>query len=190
MEFNVSNCKILQLSTCFEHIFSYSMNGTALESVENHSYLGVQLHCKLSWSLHVNSICTRANRLIGFLQRNLRYCPTRLKETAYKHLVLPCLEYCASIWDPIQSSLIHQLEMVQHRAARFVLNRPWSKSSRDSVSQMLNTLNWTSFETRRRQSCLLQYYSLNFSNTWCMSLETVYQRIVQVELLEPVILFN
>ena len=114
----------------------------------------------------------------------------RLKETAYKHLALPCLEYCASIWDPIQSSLIHQLEMVQHRAAQFVLNRPWSKRSCDSVSQMLNTLNWTSLETRRRQSCLVQYYCLNFSNTWCMSLETVYQRIVQVELLEPVILFN
>ena len=45
------------------------MNGIVLESVENHSYLGVQLHYKLSWSLQVNSICNKANRLIGFLQR-------------------------------------------------------------------------------------------------------------------------
>ena len=117
----------------------------------------MQLHYKLSWSLHVNNICNKANRLIGFLQRNL---PIRLKEVAYKHLVLPCLEYCASIWDPIQSSLIRQLEMVQHSAAQFMLNCPWSKSSCDSVSLMLNLLNWTSLKTRRRQSHLLLLFKL------------------------------
>ena len=47
MEFNVSKCKILQVSTCTRHSYSYSMNGTILESVESHSYLGVQLHYKL-----------------------------------------------------------------------------------------------------------------------------------------------
>ena len=67
---------------------------------------------------HINSICNKAN---SFLQRNLRHCSAILKQTAYKHLVLSCREYCASLWDPSQTSLIHQLEMVQHRAACFVL---------------------------------------------------------------------
>ena len=36
----------------------------------------------------------------------------------------------------------------------------WSKSSCNSVSQMLSTLNCTSLETRRRQSCLLLPFKL------------------------------
>ena len=38
MEFNVSKCKV---SKCTRSIFSYSMKGIPLESVEEHSYLGV-----------------------------------------------------------------------------------------------------------------------------------------------------
>ena len=41
MEFNVSKCNILQVSTFTKNNYSYSMNSTALESVESHSYLGV-----------------------------------------------------------------------------------------------------------------------------------------------------
>ena len=36
MEFNVSKCKILQISIRNRHIYSYSMNGITLESVDSH----------------------------------------------------------------------------------------------------------------------------------------------------------
>jgi len=39
--------------------------------------------------------------------------------------------------------------MLQHRAARFVLNRPWRRNCRDSVTDMLTTLNWQPLEKRR-----------------------------------------
>ena len=74
--------------------------------------------------------------------------------------MLPCLEYRASIWDPSQTSLINQLEMVRHRAAYFVLNCPWSRSFCDSISQMLGKLNWCPLEIRRKQSCLLLLFKL------------------------------
>ena len=159
MEFNVSKCKNLQVSTCTKCNYSYSTNGAGLESVESHSYLGVQIHHQLLWNPHINSICNKANKLIGFLLRNLRHCPPILKETAYKQLVLPCLEYCTFIWDPFQTCLIHQLEMVQHRAGHFVLNYPWCGNSCDSISQMLSKLNWCPLETRRKQSRLLLLFN-------------------------------
>ena len=102
--------------------FLYSMKGIPLESVEEHSYLGVTLHHGMSWIPHINNVCNKANRLLGFLKRNLHHCPSGLKEMAYKQLILPCLGYCAAIWDPFHHNLINQLEMMQHRAARFVLN--------------------------------------------------------------------
>ena len=89
-----------------------------------------------------------ANRLIGFLERNLCLCPPKLKETAYKHIVLPGLEYCAFICNPTQVSLIHQLELMQQKAARFVLNCPWSRNCMVYVSKMLADLKGCPLKTR------------------------------------------
>ena len=141
MEFNVSKCKILQVSTCYtKSLFSYQMCGTPLEIVKQHNYLGIWLHHRLSWQPHIDSICNKVNRLLGFLYRNLRHCPNKLKECAYKQMILPILEYCSPIWDPYQQRSIHKIEMIQHWAARFVLNQPWNRHHRDSISEMLQSL--------------------------------------------------
>ena len=65
--------------------------------------------------------------------------------------ILPILEYCLAIWNPYYFNAIHQLEMI-HRAARFVLNKPWQRNDRDSVSQMLLDLKWPSLQLRRSNS--------------------------------------
>ena len=43
-----------------------------------------------------------------------------MKETAYKGMVRPILEYGSSVWDPYTDKLKEELEKVQNRAARFV----------------------------------------------------------------------
>ena len=60
------------------------MSETPLEAMEEHDYLGVRLHHKLSWSPHVNYICNKANRMLGFLNRNLFYAPQNIREYTYK----------------------------------------------------------------------------------------------------------
>ena len=73
----------------------------------------------LKWNTHIINICTKANRTLGFLRRNLFSCPQNVKEAAYKGMVHPILEYGSSVWDPY--TLIGlQDEKVQNRAARFV----------------------------------------------------------------------
>ena len=74
----------------------------------------------LRWNIHVSNICTKANRNLGFLMRNLYSCLQDVKEAAYKGLVRPVLEYGSSVWDPPGVVLQEELESVQKRAARFV----------------------------------------------------------------------
>ena len=101
MAFNIPKCKIIQFTTHRNKSkYIYTMSKTPLEVVEEHDYLGVRLHHKLSWSPHVNHICNKANRLLGFLNRNLRHTPQNIKEYTYKQLVLPSIDYCSAIWDP------------------------------------------------------------------------------------------
>ena len=46
---------------------------------------------------HISNTCTKANRTLGFLRRNLYVCLQEVKEAAYKVLVRPVLEYSGSV---------------------------------------------------------------------------------------------
>ena len=63
-------------------------------------YLGVVIDSKLSWSQHVKTVTNKANRIKGFLQRNLHSCPISVKANCYKSLIKPILEYACVIWAP------------------------------------------------------------------------------------------
>ena len=56
--------------------------------------------------------------------------------------------------------VIDKLEMIQHRAARFVLNKPWNRHQRDSITDMLKELNWPSLQDRRRHARLILMYKI------------------------------
>ena len=65
---------------------------------------------------------SKANRVLGLLKINLYFCSKEVKETAYLSFVRPILEYARTVWDLHCIYLEEQLEKVQKRAARFVLN--------------------------------------------------------------------
>ena len=94
-------------------------------------YLGVTIIHDLRWNTHIRNICTKANRILGFLRRNLYQCSLDVKEAAYKGLVRPFffffflfffLEYATCIWDPRGRTLQDEIEKVQKMSARFVTN--------------------------------------------------------------------
>ena len=102
MRFQPVKCNIKQI-TCkwiTKINASYSLEGTVLENVEKIKYLGVTITNDLKWNTHVSNICTKANRTIGFLRRNLVACPRDVKEPANKGLVRPILEYVVQFGTP------------------------------------------------------------------------------------------
>ena len=150
MDFNVKKCAIMQCSTSTrKQQFDYKMKGETLETVSHHPYLGVELSDNLKFNNHINSITKKASSTLGFLKRNLKYCPPKVKERSYFSLVRPKLEYASPIWNPSQKTQVKQIEQVQRNAARWVMNQPYSPHNPSSVSEMLNKLKWPSLEQRR-----------------------------------------
>ena len=75
----------------------------------------------------------------------------------YKTYVRPLLEYSSSVWDPWQKKYIEQLEMVQHRAARYIMN---DYAHTSSVTEMLKNLGLPTLQTRRKISSLVMLYKI------------------------------
>jgi len=90
-------------------------------------------------------MCSKANRSLNFLHRNLSKCSSNVKENAYLTIVRPTQEYAAYIWDPYQDYLIYEIEKIQHRAARWVLS---DYRYHSSVTDMLNCLKWPTLQER------------------------------------------
>ena len=101
MRFQPVKCNMMQLTNKHNKIqASYTLEGTVLKNVDSIKYLGVTITSDLKWNSHIRNVCSKANRTLGFLRRNLFSCPQDVKEAAYKSLVRPILEYGSTVWDP------------------------------------------------------------------------------------------
>lgn len=156
MQFHPDKCETITITRKRAPLkSSYTLRGHQLKHTDQAKYLGVSLTSKLDWTPHINSKVAKANKTLGFVKRNLKNAPEHVRETAYKALVRPQVEYCATVWDPWTADLINKTEMVQRRAARFVLKRYHQTSS---VGAMLTQLGWTTLQERRARMRILLLY--------------------------------
>ena len=98
MEFNVSKCvhhPITNKTKPSPH--KYSLSGQSLSTVSSHSYLGVKLDSKLTWTNHVTDITSKSSNVLGMIKRTLCPCKPEVKETAYNMIIWPKLEYSSPI---------------------------------------------------------------------------------------------
>ena len=99
MRFQAVSCNVIQITRKrtnkikFKIEASYTLEGIVLENVDSIKYLGITITHDLRWNTHISNMCTKANRTLGFLRRNLYQCPQDVKEAAYKGIVRPILEY-------------------------------------------------------------------------------------------------
>ena len=122
--------------------------------IHEFKYLGVHISDKCVWQKHIQRTASKGSQMLRFIKINFRDCPQAANEIMYMSLVRPLLEYASCVWDPCAEGMKHDLEMVQRRAARFVLN---DYDRHSSVTDMLSSNGWKTLETRRREArlCLM-----------------------------------
>ena len=97
----------------------------------------------------IANITGKASSVYGFIRHNFNNCPAKIKSALYKSMVWPILEYA--------SKDIQCIEAVQMRAARFTVN---CYSRYQSVSNILQKLNWPTLEERRNELKLIMMYKI------------------------------
>ena len=121
--------------------------------MDNIKYLGVIVFKDLKWNTHVSNVCSKTNRILGFLRCNLLSCPQDVKETTCKGFVRPILEYASPVWDPLGIVIQEELEKDQNRAARFVTGSYNFETG--SMTSNLEQLGWESLHKGRKGSKLI-----------------------------------
>ena len=101
------------------------LNGTPLDRVEVFKYLGIHISSDLSWSHHIQTLCSKTRRMLGLLYRRF-YAdadPFTLRQY-YLSFIRPHLEYGCEVWDPHLVKDINALEGVQRFASR-ICSKQW-----------------------------------------------------------------
>ena len=129
--------------------FFYTLNDHILQYVGTNPYPGITLSEDLIFTAHVGNITKKGSRMLGFIQRNLKGSPLRLKELAYLTFVRSGLEYASVVWDPFLQMEIDRLEKMQRRAARFVANN-YRRECGLTSTRLIESLGCDSLQERRK----------------------------------------
>lgn len=147
LKLNTTKCFKMSFSRSRTKLFNdYHLFGNHIEDISIIKDLGVVFKTDLSFKSHVDHICTKSLRTLGFLIRNTKeFRNEQCLKTLYISLVRPTLEYCSIIWNPSQVGLMESLERVQRRFLRLIafkrrmhsINHPSESISLNSIQDSL-----------------------------------------------------
>ena len=102
---------ITRKTNCNQPASHLTLYRQPLEKVNTYKYLGLLLSSDLSWTQHINNICTKAKKLLGQIYRRFYQfsTPASLFQM-YILLVCPNLEYASQVWSPYKVGELNSLE--------------------------------------------------------------------------------
>ena len=131
LQFNTSKCKYMTISRkrAKELPPTINLNGIPLDRVTEFKYLGILITADLSWTVHINMICTKARRLVGMLYRQfyqdadtsthndsvIQSLHNTVNDTKWLHYISPFSGYCSySLFTVLPSLGLVVQEVVVH----------------------------------------------------------------------------
>ena len=129
------------------------LNG--IDSTDSFKYLGIIISSDFTWSEHVDYIGKKINQRLSLLRRIKHLLPFKSRLLFYNSLVLPLFDYADVVWgDKNNATIMGNLQTLQNKAAKIILNRPLYSSSIEA----LNALKWLPLSKRRHyRRCIYIY---------------------------------
>ena len=93
----------------------YHCCDVVLPIVNQMTDLGILIEDQLSFSPHIDTVCTKANQRAALILNCFYSCNKCLLIRAFIAYVRPLLEYCCTVWSPSKLGLIDKLENIQRR---------------------------------------------------------------------------
>ena len=113
-----------KLSRLPQRSLSITVNGQALENVDCEKLLGIYIDPSLQFHKHIDSVCRSITTKLALLKRIKRYLPLHYRKLYYNAYILPCIDYCLTIWGNAAKTQLDRIHKLQKCAARIILDAP------------------------------------------------------------------
>jgi hypothetical protein len=142
MLFNVDKCVSMSFSHKPQTIaYNYTINGVVISRVNSFTDLGIIVNSRLKWDEHICSCIKKANQKLGLIKRVTGFtCSSDIKLLCYTAIVRPHLEYCPQVWFCNSKKLLLNIEAVQRKATKYILNDYASSYTDRLISLQLTPL--------------------------------------------------
>jgi hypothetical protein len=154
MKFNEAKCKILHIGR-HNPKYSYTMNGTTLDSTTCEKDVGVYINDDLKPSTQCSKAASKASTVLGMMGRSFHYRNKTTWINLYKAYVRPHLEYASPVWNPWYVKDISALEKIQERAVRMC-----SGLKSNTYENKLKEVGLDTLVTRREKIDLTQVWKI------------------------------
>lgn len=133
-------------------------NNTAIQSVTKQKLLGIYIDEDLSWTAHIDHLCSLISSKISLLRQLATYVPHHIQKLYYQSYILPYIDYGSVTWGSTTGANIERLAKLQNRAARIILRADFDTPS----VEMFNRLGWLSVPDRLKYNkATLTYRAIN-----------------------------
>ena len=109
-------------------------------TVSKQKLLGIYIDENLTWSSHIDHLCSLISSNISLLGQLTTYIPTHAQKLFYQGYILPFIDYGSVAWSATSSANIERLAKLQKRAARIILHAEFNTPS----AFMFKELGWLS----------------------------------------------
>ena len=151
LKLNISKCNLISYTRKRNSIlFNYTLNNLIIKRVETIKDLGILIDSRLSFNPHIDSITTKANKLLGFVLRRCQdFTAYKPLIVLYTSLVRSQVEYCTQVWNPFYACNSARIESIQRRFSRCIFKKFRVSDVVPPYINRLQKLNLMSLESRR-----------------------------------------
>ena len=132
---------------------------TVLVSEKHVQVLGVIIHSKLNFSLHVSSMCKKAARQLNALARISNYLDESARRIIYHSFVSRNCNYCPLVWYFCGVINGNKVEKIQERCLRIIY-----KDYESSYDRLLDKVNTTKSIHMLNPKCISDLFELKSTN--------------------------
>jgi hypothetical protein len=133
------------------------INNAKIAVVDQVKYLGIIIDNRLNFQAHLLYIHKKVSIKTHFLKRISTNLALYTKLLLYKPIVAPHVEYCSALLFMLPNYRIKELQLIQNRCMRIILNC----SKYTHIKDMLCALNLMSIKTRIHFNIMITIFKIN-----------------------------
>ena len=101
--------------------YPLDINDLTINSENSVKLLGVEIDNKLSFELHISTLCNKASNQLNAIERIQKFMGFKEKEVLLNSFVYSSFNYCPPVWHFCSTKSLYKIEKIQERALRLLL---------------------------------------------------------------------